>query len=257
MTTRDSAWPDGTPCWVDAMVPDRKRAMDFYGALLGWHFEEGTEETGFYTVASLDGRTVAGLMQSMPGQEEMPAVWTAYLATSDVDKTVEAIAEAGGKVVSPAMDVMTLGRMAIAEDPAGAVFGLWQAGDHTGFQLANAAGAVTWNEAMSRDYEAAKAFYTKVFGYVVDDMSAQGFSYATLAVGGNVVGGIGALSEDVPAEVPAHWSSYFAVPDTDAAVARVVELGGTSLSPASDSPYGRQAAVTDDQGAAFRLISAP
>jgi predicted enzyme related to lactoylglutathione lyase len=237
------------------MVPDRKRAMDFYGALLGWDFEEGQEETGFYTLASVDGRMVAGLMQVMPGQEGMPAVWTTYLATSDVDKTVAAVTEAGGKIVAPPMDVMTQGRMAVAEDPAGAVFGLWQAGDHTGFQLANATGAVTWNEGMSRNFDAAKEFYTKVFGYEVDDMSAQGFSYATIAVGGNVVGGIGAMPEEIPAAVPAHWATYFAVPDTDAAVAKVVELGGTSLMPASDSPYGRMAAVADDQGAPFRVIA--
>ncbi|MDT7725281.1 MAG: uncharacterized protein QOI21_1857 [Actinomycetota bacterium] len=257
MTTRDSSWPDGTPCWVDVMVPDRKRAMDFYGALFGWNFEEGTEDTGFYTLASVDGRMVAGLMQLMPGQEGMPPSWTTYLATSDLDKTVEAVTEAGGKILAPPMDVMTQGRMAVAEDPVGAMFGLWQAGDHPGFQLANAPGAVTWNEGMSRDFDAAKDFYTKVFGYGVDDMSAQGFSYATIAVGGNVVGGIGSMPEEIPSEVPAHWSTYFAVPDTDAAVAKIVELGGTSLMPASDSPYGRQAAVTDNQGAPFRVITAP
>ncbi|HEV7979162.1 VOC family protein [Amycolatopsis sp.] len=256
MTFRDSPWPDGTPCWVDLVVPDRKRALAFYGALFGWDYEEGTEETGFYTLAKHDGRNLAGLMQVMPGQESMPAVWTTYLAVSDVDKTAEAIAEAGGTIASAPMDVMDLGRMAIAEDPGGAVFGIWQAGTHTGFQLANAPGAVTWNEGMSRDFAGAKAFYGKVFGYELDDLSAPGFDYATIAVGGNVVGGVGALSDEIPAEVPPHWATYFSVTDTDAAVAKVVELGGTVIMPAVDSPHGRVAAVADDQGAPFRVISA-
>jgi predicted enzyme related to lactoylglutathione lyase len=238
------------------MVPDRKKAMDFYGALFGWDFTEGPAETGFYTTATLDGRTVAGLMGAMPGQEAMPSVWTVYLAASDIDKSTEAITEAGGQVISPPMDVMTAGRMAIVADPAEAMFGLWQGADHTGMQVANVPGAMTWNEGMSRDFEAAKAFYAKVFDYGFDDMSGPGFSYAALTVDGRPVGGIGALSEDTPAEVPARWDSYFAVADTDAAAARIVELGGTVTGPASDSPYGRVAVVADNQGAAFRVITA-
>jgi hypothetical protein len=237
------------------MVPDRKKAMDFYGALFGWDLAEGPEETGFYTIATLDGRMVVGLMQCMPGQEAAPSVWTTYLAVSDLDKTTAAATEAGGQVMAPPMDVMTQGRMAVLTDPAGAVFGLWQAGDHKGMQVANVPGAVTWNEGMSRDFSAAKAFYGKVFGYGFDDMSAPGFSYAVLTVGGQPVGGLGELGEDIPAEVPAHWGLYFAVADTDATVAKVAELGGTVTIPAFDSPQGRMAAVTDNQGAAFRVIT--
>ena len=255
MTFRDSAWPDGTPCWADVMAPDRKQAIEFYSALFGWDFVEGPEETGFYSTASLDGRRVAGVGGIPPGQEGMPAVWTTYLAVSDIDKITEAVTEAGGQVVAPPMDVMTEGRMAIAADPAGAVFGLWQAGDHSGMQAANIPGAVVWNEGMSHDFEAAKAFYAKVFGYGFDDMSGPGFSYATLTVGGNVVGGLGTLPEATPAEVPPHWSTYFAVADTDAAVAKLVELGGTVLTPAFDSPHGRVGIVADNQGVAFRVIA--
>jgi predicted enzyme related to lactoylglutathione lyase len=254
MTVRDSAWPDGTPCWADLIVPDRKKAMAFYGALFGWDFAEGTEETGFYTLALTEGRNVVGLMATMPGQEAPPA-WTVYLATSDLDKTVAAATEAGGQVIAPAMDVMTQGRMAVIADPAGAVFGLWQAGDHTGMQIANVPGAVSWNESMSRDYETAKAFYGKVFGYGFDDMSAPGFSYSVLTVGGEPVGGIGALPDDVPAQVPAHWLSYFTVGDTDAVAAKAVELGGSVITEPFDSPQGRLAALTDDQGAVFRVIT--
>jgi predicted enzyme related to lactoylglutathione lyase len=255
MTVRDSPWPDGTPCWADLMVPDRKKAMEFYGALFGWDFAEGTEETGFYTIALLDGRMVVGLMAAMPGQESMPAAWTVYLATSDLDKTAAAAAEAGAQVMAPPMDVMTQGRMAVLADPAGAVFGLWQAGEHTGMQVANIPGAMSWNEGMSRDFETAKAFYGNVFGYGFEDMSAPGFDYAVLTVGGEQVGGIGGLPAEVPAEVPAHWASYFTVTDTDAAVAKVVELGGSVVMPPFDSPQGRLAAVADDQGAAFRVIT--
>ena len=68
------------------------------------------------------------------------------------------------------------------------------------------------------------------------------------------LGGIGGLPADVPAGVPAHWSTYFAVADTDAALGTVAGLGGSVVQPAWDSPYGRMATVSDDQGAQFSLI---
>jgi uncharacterized protein len=153
------------------------------------------------------------------------------------------------------MDVMDVGRMLVAADTTGAVFGAWQARAHTGVQLANVPGTLTWSEQMSRDFEGAKAFYAAVFGYEFGDMSADGFSYATLLLAGHEVGGIGGYPADVPAEVPAAWSTYFGTADTDASVAKATQLGGSVVRPASDSPYGRMATVADSEGAMFSLIS--
>src|SRR4051794_41836549 len=61
MTTRDTAWAPGTPCWVDLMTTDQDAAREFYAALFGWAIEVGPEETGHYGMASLDGRSVAGI----------------------------------------------------------------------------------------------------------------------------------------------------------------------------------------------------
>jgi predicted enzyme related to lactoylglutathione lyase len=68
------------------------------------------------------------------------------------------------------------------------------------------------------------------------------------------VGGIGELGGGTPAGAPAHWSTYFAVGDTDAAVATVTGAGGAVTREPWDSPYGRMAVVSDDQGAAFSLM---
>jgi uncharacterized protein len=152
---------------------------------------------------------------------------------------------------------MDQGRMAMAADPGGAVFGLWQAGRHTGVQLANEPGSLTWNENLSRDFDGNKAFYHAVFGYEYGDIGDTRFRYATLKISGSEVGGIGELDSSLPAEVRAHWSVYFAVADTDTAVATVSGLGGATVRPAWDSPYGRIAVVADDHGAVFSLISAP
>lgn len=255
MTVRDTPWPEGTPCWVDAMVPDPKRAADFYGPLLGWQLIDTGGDYGNYLIAQVQGRAAAAIGPKPPGMEQMPSVWTTYLATDNADATAEKITAAGGQLLMPPGDVGPAGRMAMAIDPTGAAFGIWQAGETTGIGIANIPGTLVWNECMTRDFEAAKAFYASVFGYDYDDMSSGGFSYATAKVQGNVVGGIGGLPAEVPAEVPAHWGTYFGVPDTDAAVERISQLGGSLLRPAQESPYGRMAQVADDQGVPFSVIA--
>jgi len=249
MLTRTTPWPDGTPCWGDLMVPDQEKAVAFYSSLLGWTVLAGGPETGFYGMAQVSGRSVAGIGQIPPGQEGMPAQWTTYLAVSDMDKTVAAIAEAGGQVVAPPMDVLEEGRMAIAVDPTGATFGLWQAGRHLGTQATVTPGAPAWNECMTGDFEAAKAFYGTVFGYAFTDLSGDGFTYATLDIDGRPAGGIGG-----GATRPG-WVTYFWTDDADGLAARIPGLGGTVVNPPTDTPYGRMVSARDDQGVEFSLMA--
>jgi predicted enzyme related to lactoylglutathione lyase len=249
MVVRDTPWPAGTPGWVDLTVDDMAKATAFYSALFGWDIAvEEAPEAGGYAMARKDGKDVAGLG---PKQDPaMPSVWTTYLAVDDVDATVGRIKDAGGQVVMPPLDVLEHGRMALAVDPGGAVFGLWQSGTHNGMQLANAPGAVVWNENLTTEFETNKVFYGAVFGYTYEDVGDDTMVYAMLQVNGNTVGGIG----EPPPGVPAHWSTYFEVEDTDQAVARITELGGSVTSPPMDTPWGRMASVTDDQGCAFAVI---
>lgn len=253
MVVRDTAWPAGTPCWVDLAVDDFGRAQAFYSALFGWTVDAGPAEFGGYATAELQGHSVAGIG---PKQDpSQPTVWTTYLAVEDADATVAKVTEAGGALFAPVMDVMGVGRLAVLADPTGAIFGIWEAGTHTGADIANVAGAVVWNEQLSRDFEASKSFYATAFGYDYDDMSAEGFQYATFKVGDAVAGGLGTIDQGSPAEVPAHWSAYFGVADTDSTVDKVQQLGGQVLVKPQDTPHGRMAVVTDDQGAVFTVIS--
>jgi predicted enzyme related to lactoylglutathione lyase len=253
MTTRDTAWPPGTPCWADLGVKDIPKARAFYSSLFGWTIPEGPAEAGGYSVAELGGRPVAGIGAS---QGDMPVFWATYLASENADETAAKVKAAGGQIIMEPFDVMDVGRMFIATDPGGAVFSVWQAGAHTGAQLVNEPGSMCWNENMSRNYEGNRAFYGSVFGYSYGDIDAGGIRYATLDLDGRPAGGIGEIGSDLPAEMPAAWNVYFQVPDTDAAVAKAVELGGRLVAPPWDTPYGRMAVVSDDQGAVFSVMSA-
>jgi len=256
VVTRDSRWPAGTPCWVDVSVDDVPQAIAFYRALFGWDIRAGGPEAGGYAIAHLKDRIVAGLGPKF-GPPGSPSAWTVYLATDDADVTAEKIKSAGGQLAQGPMDVMEEGRMAIAFDTAGGAFGLWQGGKTAGVGLANEIGALTWNEHLSWDFDAAKVFYRAVFGYEYQDVSGDGFRYAMLMVDGHEVGGIGQYMAGTPAATPAAWTTYFAVDSTDAAVARALDLGGSIVQPIRDSPYGRIGVVTDNQGAVFSLITSP
>ncbi len=237
MIIRDAPWPDGTPCWVDLGTADVARATSFYGALFGW------------SGGLLDGRRVAGIGPVAP---DRPAGWTTYLAADDADAAAGRITAAGGRVLTAPSDLADLARVAIAADPAGAVFGVWQAGTHTGGEIANAPSALVWNEQRSNDLDGSKRFYAAVFGHTfgdtVDETGTE--PYAMLEVAGQIAGGLGVPVGDAPAS----WWTYFEVPDADAACRRVGELGGQVQRPPIDSPYGRLAQVTDDQGATFLVV---
>jgi predicted enzyme related to lactoylglutathione lyase len=237
---------------VDIGVDDVPKAIAFYSGLFGWDIQQGPPEAGGYCICHLNGRIVAGLGPKM-GDPAAPSAWTTYLASDNVDATAEKIMAAGGQLPMPPMDVMKEGRMAIAFDNVGAAFGLWQAGNTTGVGLANEPGSLSWNEHLSNDFAGSKAFYQAVFGYEYDDMSGEGFQYAAVKVDGNIVGGIGGAPEG---RAPG-WGVYFAVADTDAALAKVTELGGSVVRPAEDTPFGRMATVTDNHNAVFSVITAP
>ncbi|MGH3355401.1 MAG: VOC family protein, partial [Nocardioidaceae bacterium] len=163
--------------------------------------------------------------------------------------------DCGGQMFTEPMDVMEEGRMAVAADPTGAVFGVWQARNHHGAGAVNEPGALTWNECMTRDYDRARGFYADVFGYDVEEVGDGNFRYSVLNLDGRAVGGLGELGAEIPSEVPPHWMAYFDVADTDAAVQTVGELGGQVRVPPMDTPYGRIAVLEGAQGEIFAVIA--
>jgi uncharacterized protein len=255
MTERTSYDP-GTPSWVDLSTPDVDAAGRFYGEVFGWQTEAAgpPEETGGYAMFKLNGKNVAGVG---PVQDEnQPPVWSTFVSTDDADGVTAKAREAGANVLVEPMDVMDAGRMAVLMHPATGVIGLWQPGRHTGAELVNEPGAMTWNELHTRDVDGAKAFLGSVFGWVPDDQDFGGMTYTVLRLGENGIGGMMRMGDEMPADVPAFWLTVFEAADVDATVARVPELGGNVAMPPSDIPnIGRFAVVTDPHGATFGVIT--
>lgn len=246
----------GTPIWVDLASPDIDASKTFYGKLFGWEaFTVPDPEAGGYTMWSLQGKTVAAVGPIFNPQQ--PPAWSMYVATTDAGATARAVREAGGQVVVEPIDVMQAGRMAVFMDPAGAFFSVWQRGETRGAELVNDIGAFSWNELNTRDIDAAKPFYKAVFGWdSATNPMPNGGSYTTWKVDGRDVAGGFEMTDQIPANVPPHWLTYFSVANCDSAVTQVQELGGTVLVPPMDIDIGHFAVVTDPQGAAFAVFQA-
>ncbi|MBG0854492.1 VOC family protein [Streptomyces spinoverrucosus] len=236
-SAREAAYPEGVPCWVDAQLADVEAGKRFYGELFGWSFQPSYGGTVW---AHREGEPVAALAQKADGR--LPTVWTVYFATPDAEVLTGRIRAAGGQVVTAPMPVGELGVAALATDPEGAVFGLWQPGTHTGFGVRHEPGAFVWAELYARDTDAANTFYGDLFHDALFGPDAEpDFGRAP-------------LTEVFPAEMPPHFVVHFGVADCEAALTEVIRLGGRIQAGPFDTSYGTVGVATDDQGASFAVL---
>lgn len=245
--------PEGTPCWADAMFGDVEGAKRFYGDVLGWTFGESSSEYGHYTQAYAQGKAVAAVVPPMPGQEGQ-SQWCLYFASPDAAATAEKIRDNGGEVLMEPMQVGDFGTMCLAREPSGAVFGVWQAGVHEGFEATATPGAYCWAEVFTREPEKADAFFSAVFPYRMKDIVDDAVDFRMFDIGEDTVLGRMRMTDDFPPEVPSYINVYFTVDDCDEAVARATKLGGVLRFGPMSSPFGRFAALGDPQGANFSVI---
>jgi predicted enzyme related to lactoylglutathione lyase len=245
--------PPGAPVWIDLMTSDPDRSREFYTELFGWAAEDPAEEFGGYFNFLHKGERVAGCMRNQP-EFGSPDVWSVYLASDDAQRTAKDATAAGGQVYVEPAAVADLGHFAVVGDTGGASIGVWQPGTHPGFQAVEEPGAPGWFELHTRDYDKVVDFYRAAFRWEIQELDDPNMRYAVLRSGDQWLAGIMDASGFLPEGVPAHWSVYFAVADTDAALAKVGELGGSVAQPAEDTPYGRLATVTDATGTQLKLV---
>jgi predicted enzyme related to lactoylglutathione lyase len=287
MPERDGYIP-GVPCWVDASEPDPEAAVDFYGGLFGWEFEDmmppDSESTYFiarneaagWSLFDPSGGSRAGevaAVGSIPEAAPPPAMWNTYFWVESADEAASRVRDAGGGVVMEPFDFMDASRMAVFTDPEGAAFRVWEAKEHKGARLVNDPGSLNFNGLNTRDVDGAKSFYGSVFGWqtlAVDgavemwtlpgygdylegyhpDLRKQMAEAGAPAGFEDVVATINPIADDQPG-TPAHWSVTFATDDADATASKATELGGKVIVPPFDAPWVRMTVIGDPQGATF------
>ncbi|MEE2775493.1 MAG: VOC family protein [Acidobacteriota bacterium] len=254
MPERDS-YSQGTPSWVDLATTDDDGAVAFYSALFGWEDVPNPAGPGMtYHMMKLRGRDAGAIFKQDPDDaaQGIPPHWNTYITVADVDAVTARVPAAGGQVLAKPFDVTDAGRMAVVQDPTGAVVSFWQAGANCGAEIVNEPGALCWSELQTRDLDRAGSFLTEVLGVEVQ-CQEEPMVYAMIKVSGADVGGIMPISDEM-GDMPPSWSVYFATADCDATVAKVKKLGGAVHRAPWDLMVGRIAVVADPQGAVFQVI---
>lgn len=254
MSERTTYTP-GTFSWTDLTTPDQAAAKDFYSELFGWEGEDFPVGEGVsYSIMRIGGKDVAAISPQQPQQREAgaPPAWNSYVTVESADDAASRVHELGGTVHAPAFDVMDVGRMAVAQDPQGAFFLLWEPRTHIGAGLVNAPGALSWNElASSTDLDAAARFYSDLFEWTVTPLEGMPMSYSTIQnAAGHSNGGMRPAMDGEPP----NWLVYFGTDDIDATVAKAQELGGGVIAEPVDIGMGKIAVLSDPQGAVFALF---
>lgn len=254
MPARETA-PQGAPCWIDLSSSDPGRARDFYAGLFGWTFEESGEEYGNYLSCLRNGSTVAGIMQNAD-ESTVADSWITYFASADAQASADLADESGGQASVAPTEIGETGTMAMLVDPGGATAGVWQPGQHTGYQLVDEPGTAVWHELITRHYRASVLFYETVFGWTTKvESDTDEFQYTTAEFDGVPLAGIMDGTRDFPEDRPARWDVYFGTEDVDKTVALAESLGGRVVDDAEDSPYGRFATLADPTGAEFKVMT--
>lgn len=250
-------YESGEFCWVDLVAHNMADAKQFYADVFGWEVaDQDTKGGPRYAMFEIGGRAVAGLgeMDAAMRDQGIPSMWNCYVQVDDVDAVAAKVAELGGQVQVPPMDVMDVGRLAFFSDPSGAMIATWQPGARNHTSIRNVANTMCWHELATRDLDGAKAFYGELFGWNYRKHDGSPSEYYVVDGGdGKDRGGLMAMTEEW-GDVPAHWKVYFIVEDVAKTVAAVRAAGGQVHVEPFETQVGPIAIVADSQGAGFNLM---
>jgi predicted enzyme related to lactoylglutathione lyase len=232
--------------WHDHASRDPERAKQFYAELFGWQTEARPDIN--YTIIVDDGRQHGGFWP--PAEEDLPPGWIGHVLVNDVDATAGRAEAAGGSVLfGGPMDAPEGRRFAVVRDPEGAVVSAYSSpGESTPPQ-----GVFGWDELIVEDVEAAKSFYSEVFGWTTSEIEmGAGRTYTILNSGDQQRAGVLQKPPGVQASL---WLVYIISADVDADAAKAKELGAqVFMEPFDVQTVGRLAILADPTGAPFGLF---
>jgi predicted enzyme related to lactoylglutathione lyase len=243
------------PVWVELSTPDSAASIDFYSRLFGWQIEVHPDpQYGGYAMARIGDQDAAGIGPKQ--SPDAPTAWSIYIGTDDIDGLAERVTATGGTVIAPPFDVGDQGRMAVFQDPTGAVISGWQAAGMRDFAV-DRPNAFGWAELNARGLAQAIPFYETIFGWTHSTSEAEGDSppYTQFAAREENLAGAMEMNPGIDASVPSYWMPYFGVTDVDEAFKRALQAGGSEMVSPQNFPGGRFAIVSDPQGASFGLMT--
>ena len=245
----------GKVIWADLATPDLAAAKRFYSGLFGWTFRDIHFGKTEYSLASLDGQPVGGLVQrAAPSAELKQPAWLTFIAVRDVDAVQKIALAHGAKVVTEPRSYAQRGRQEIFSDPEGAVFAVLASSSGDPGDYLASPGEWIWSSLIVHDPDTDAAFYQTLFGYDVFDLQTDdGLQHLILSSDEYARASVNALP-DASRRHP-HWLNFVRVADATGATAKAVALGGRVLvEPHVDRHGGKLAVVADPAGAPFGLM---
>jgi predicted enzyme related to lactoylglutathione lyase len=245
----------GTFCWAELGTSDQQGAKAFYNKVFDWtpvDLEIGPDQ--FYTMFQIEQREVGvatTLSQEQVTQGVMPH-WMLYVGVQDADATTKKAESLGARAFVEPFDVFDAGRMAVLQDPAGAVFSVWQANKSIGIRLAGVPGTLCWADLVTPDQGAAKSFYGSLFGWELQAGETH-TDYLHIINQGEFIGGV--PPKHATGDAPPHWLPYFLVEKIEPSVEQLKAGGGSVVVPPIDiEKTCRFAVVHDPQRAYFAFF---
>jgi predicted enzyme related to lactoylglutathione lyase len=250
----------GEFCWIELATTNQAAAQAFYAQIFGWSAKNlPMGPNDFYTIFELQGRAAGAGCALRPEQlsRGVPPHWNLYVAVQSTDATAARAKELGGTVLAPPFDVFDAGRMAVLQDPTGAVFSVWQPNNNPGTGIMGSHGTLCWADLNTPDQAGAGQFYSDLFGWqIMKEDEDPAHNYWHIKNGEEFIGGIPPASHHQPG-VPAHWLAYFTVSDCDSTAAEAKKLGAKLYMPPTDfEDIGRISVIADPQGATFAIFKA-
>ncbi len=255
---RASGHHPGKFIWQDLVTRDPAACRRFYGALLGWEFQDTTRLGHAYAVASFEGRPVAGIVGRLDPTEE-PALWLSYVSVENVDQVVAQVSAKGGRTLYAPVDI-DIARVAVVADPQGAALGLARMAESDPPDRPQPSpGHFFWREYLAEDAGAAVDFYSSLLGFEHEvQTTTHGIDYHVLRRGGRTRAGLFQIPADADKNVDPHWLPYVLVDDPAALARRSESLGGKIvLAPEAGIRSGTLAIVADPTGGALALQKWP
>jgi predicted enzyme related to lactoylglutathione lyase len=241
--------------WYELMTTEVAVAKAFYAKVVGWSAQDASTPDLAYTLFTVGGASVSGLMELPEDARKMGATprWMGYVGVNDADATADRIKCLGGAVYVPPTN-SNIGRISVVADPQTAILALVEGlkpGQQQSAEL-DEPGRVGWHELLAADWERAFAFYGELFGWQKADAElGQTDAYQLFSAGGRLIGG---MFTKRPVEPVPYWLYYFNTGDIDAAAERVKSGGGRIFEGPFEVPDGSWIArCIDPQGAIFAL----
>jgi uncharacterized protein len=231
--------------WFELLGPEPEKAAAFYSELFGWHTQ--SLEGGYTTVDTHGGGGINGGIGAAEGGKPSTKV---YVLVDDLQKTLDRVAELGGKTVVPIteMNVVTFAQFS---DPAGNVVGLLPPPtdpETAAGGVSKGDGApVDWWEILGPDPKALWSFYRDLFGWEIEEGGTDQFLYGQIRQEDSG-GGIGSSPDGQP-----HVNVYGRVDDLHKYLERAESLGGRTVMPPTDMEHVAFAMLADPQGGTFGL----